>query len=333
MAPFIPLKARILLGVFRIISNYAIRSDDTVNRRLLSYFTALVPADPNPKFGVSSADAIVDSARNLFVRIFVPSNSSNGENTEKLPLLVYFHGGGFFYGSPDLASYDDWCRRLCSGLNAVIVSVNYRLAPEHRCPAPYDDGVDVLRFLDSGGLESVGILSGLDVDLGSCFLAGCTSGGNIAHHVARRWAAAYDSWEKVAIKGAIPITAMFGGEERTDADIQNQNLPAIRIERMDWYWKVFLPEGANRNHECAHPFGEKIQLEEQFPPVMVVSAGYDALRDWQLKYYEWLKEMKHDVKLAFYPDAIHGFFLFRECEEWPKLVDEMKQFIDEHRSH
>ncbi|KAJ4733802.1 alpha/beta-Hydrolases superfamily protein [Rhynchospora pubera] len=198
MAPFIPLKARIQLGVFRFLTNHAIRSDDTVNRRLYSYFQVLVPADSKPKFGVSSADAIIDSTRNLFVRIFVPSDSSNGENTKNLPLVVYFHGGGFFFGSPDLATYDDWCRRLCSGLHAVIVSVNYRLSPEHRCPAPYDDGVDVLRFLDSGGLGSIDILSGFDVDLGSCFLAGCTAGGNIVHHVARRWAAISESWEKVS---------------------------------------------------------------------------------------------------------------------------------------
>ncbi|KAJ4790396.1 alpha/beta-Hydrolases superfamily protein [Rhynchospora pubera] len=198
MTPFIPLKARIQLGVFQFLTNHAIRSDDTVNRRLYSYFQVLVPADSKPKFGVSSADAIIDSTRNLFVRIFIPSDSSNGENTKNLPLVVYFHGGGFFFGSPDLATYDDWCRRLCSGLHAVIVSVNYRLSPEHRCPAPYDDGVDVLRFVDSGGLGSIDILSGFDVDLGSCFLAGCTAGGNIVNHVARRWAAISESWEKVS---------------------------------------------------------------------------------------------------------------------------------------
>lgn len=119
------------------------------------------------------------------------------EAAEKLPLVVYFHGGGFAFASPHLVSYDNWGRRMCSGLHAVIASVNYRRSPEHRCPAPYDDGVDVLRFLDSGSLGSVDILSSLDLDLGSCFLAGDTAGGNIVHHVARRWAATVDSWEKV----------------------------------------------------------------------------------------------------------------------------------------
>lgn len=197
MAPFIPLKARIQLRLFSFLTGRAIRSDDTVNRRLLTVFEPLSPADPRPKSGVCSADVVIDLSRDLFVRVFVPSEPSKEEKTEKLPLVVYFHGGGFAFASPHLVSYDDWGRRMCSGLRAVIASVNYRRSPEHRCPAPYDDGVDVLKFLDSGGLGSIDILSGLDVDLGSCFLAGDTAGGNIVHHVARRWAATVDSWEKV----------------------------------------------------------------------------------------------------------------------------------------
>ncbi|KAJ4733803.1 alpha/beta-Hydrolases superfamily protein [Rhynchospora pubera] len=332
MAPFIPLKARIQLGLFSFVSGRAIGSDDRVNRRLLSWLEPLVPADPNTKAGVCSADVMIDSTRDLFVRIFVPSDPSNGEKSEKLPLVVYFHGGGFAFFSPQSAAYDDWGRRMCSELHVVIVSVNYRRSPENRCPEPYDDGIDVLRFLDSGGLRSVDILSGFDVSLGSCFLAGDTAGGNIVHHVARRWAAKIDSWEKININGAIPITPMFGGEKRTDGDIQNQNLPVLTMQRMDWYWKVILPEGADRNHEFAHPFGATTKLEERFPPVLVVAAGYDILRDWQLKYYEWLNEMQHNVRLVMFPDSFHAFYLSRQCEEWMKLIDEMKKFVEEHRS-
>ena len=197
MAPYIPLKFRIQLGLFNFLTWCAIGSNNTVNRRLLTLFETLVPADPEPKSGVCSADAIIDSTRDLFVRIFVPS--TNEEVAEKLPLVIYFHGGGFAFAAPHLGMYDNWGRRMCSRLHAVIVSVNYRRSPEHRCPAPYDDGVDVLRFLDSGGLRSVDILSGIDVGLGSCFLAGDTAGGNIVHHVARRWAATVESWEKVYI--------------------------------------------------------------------------------------------------------------------------------------
>ncbi|KAJ3696750.1 hypothetical protein LUZ61_000455 [Rhynchospora tenuis] len=332
MAPFIPLKARIQLGLFSFLTGRAIGNDDTINRRLLSRFEPLVPADPKPKSGVCSADAIIDATRDLFVRIFAPSDLSNEEKAEKLPLVVYFHGGGFAFASPHLVSYDDWCRRMCSGMRVVIVSVNYRRSPEHRCPAPYDDGIDTLRFLESGNLESVDILSDLNVDLETCFLAGDTAGGNIVHHVARRWAASVDSWEKINIKGAISITPMFGGEERTDGDIQNQNLPVLTMQRLDWYWKVILPEGADRNHEFAHPFGTTSKLEERFPPVLVFAAGYDILRDWQLKYYEWLNEMQHNVRLVKFPDSFHAFYLYTKCEEWKKLVEDMKTFIDEHKN-
>lgn len=170
------------------------RQNGTVNRFLLSVIEPKTSANPKPVAGVRTSDVTVDQNWNLWMRIFAPSDPVKDE---KLPLVIYFHGGGFTFFSPSTGPYDVFGRRICRETRSVVLSVNYRLAPEHRCPAPYDDGIDVLRFLDSGALASVEILSGLDLDLGSCFLAGDSAGGNIIHHVARRWASVADSWEKV----------------------------------------------------------------------------------------------------------------------------------------
>jgi acetyl esterase/lipase len=82
--------------------------------------------------------------------------------------------------------YDAVCRRFCQKIGAVVVSVDYRLSPEHRYPAPYDDGMEVLRYLDSGEIQSEKVMEGIKLDSSSFFLMGDSAGANIAHHVAHR---------------------------------------------------------------------------------------------------------------------------------------------------
>lgn len=82
--------------------------------------------------------------------------------------------------SPHIKLYDDVCRRLAAGVLAIVVSVNYRLAPEHKYPAQHIDGFDVLKFID--GKKQI---MPENADLARCFLAGDSAGGNIAHHVAK----------------------------------------------------------------------------------------------------------------------------------------------------
>jgi acetyl esterase/lipase len=116
-----------------------------------------------------------------------------------IPVIVYFHGGGFSFYSASSPAYDTLCRQISHETCAVVVSVNYRLAPEHKYPAAYDDNIEVLRFLDSDGIESVDAVSNLELDFGNCFLFGDSAGGNIVHHVARRWAASLQDWKKVIL--------------------------------------------------------------------------------------------------------------------------------------
>ncbi|GAB4837485.1 hypothetical protein Ancab_002346, partial [Ancistrocladus abbreviatus] len=95
-------------------------------------------------------------------------------------VVVYYHGGGFVTWSPDCKPYDDLCGGLAQELSVVVVSVKYRLAPEHRCPTQYDDGLEARKFIDRTKID--GFLE--KADIGKCFLAGDSAGGNLAHHVA-----------------------------------------------------------------------------------------------------------------------------------------------------
>ncbi|URE10986.1 gibberellin receptor [Musa troglodytarum] len=246
VAPPLSRTKRFVVAAVSAINDAACRSDGTVNRRLVSLLDARVAASAKPFRGVRTADVPVDLSRDLWFRLFVPSSVSDGE---RLPVIVFFHGGGFAFLSPDSYLFDDVCRRICRTVHALVVSVNYRLAPEHRCPAPYEDGAHVLRFLDGGGLL---------YDLSSCFLAGDSAGGNIVHHVARRWAADADGgWKRVRLAGMVLIQPYFGGEERTEAELRLVGAPLVSVERTDWLWRAFLPEGGPgpRGVECVRATG------------------------------------------------------------------------------
>ncbi|RRT41661.1 hypothetical protein B296_00051379, partial [Ensete ventricosum] len=182
VAPPLSITKRFIIAAASAINNAACRSDGTVNRRLVSLLDARSSASAKPVQGART----VDTSRDVWFRLFIPSTDTAGL---KIPVIVYFHGGGFAFLSPASYLYDHVCRRLCRTVNAILVSVNYRLAPEHRYPAPYEDGVDVLRFLDRGGLLYADPLAADLADLSRCFLVGDSAGANICHHVARRWAA------------------------------------------------------------------------------------------------------------------------------------------------
>lgn len=176
-APAFPLKPRITIAVLNSLINLCYKNHDNMRRGLWNFLSKplLTSSNPKPKNGVMTYDVTVDPSRDLWFRVYVPTAT-----TASLPVIIYFHGGGFVMGSPHLKLYEDFCRRLAGGVVAIVVSVNYRLAPEHKYPAQHIDGFDVLKFID--GKKQI---LPENADLDRCFLAGDSAGGNIAHHVAR----------------------------------------------------------------------------------------------------------------------------------------------------
>uniref|UniRef100_A0ACD5YYG2 Uncharacterized protein n=1 Tax=Avena sativa TaxID=4498 RepID=A0ACD5YYG2_AVESA len=312
------------------------RRDGTVNRFLFSLVDRQTRASSRPDArGVRSADVDVDASRGLWARVFSPSAEAEQAAPAPLPVVVYFHGGGFALLSVASTPFDAMCRRFCRELGAVVVSVNYRLAPEHRYPAAYDDGEDVLRYLGATGLPAD---IAVPVDLSRCFLAGDSAGGNIAHHVAHRWtiSSSTDPSNKnpvVRLAGIILLQPFFGGEERTEAELRLEGVaPIVNMRLLDWSWRAFLPEGADRNHPVAHVTGEagpEPELPDAFPPAIVVLGGFDPLQDWQRRYAAMLQRKGKAVQVVEFPDAIHGFYMFPELPDAGKLVnDVMATFIE-----
>ncbi|KAJ3688595.1 hypothetical protein LUZ61_017759 [Rhynchospora tenuis] len=328
--PKIPWTDRLLLFMFSILLDLSCRFNGIISCCLRPFFDPRTAANPNPVSGVCTSDITINSSSNLYVRVFVPSDTNI--KGRLMPVIVYFHGGWFSFFSASSCTYDTICRMISREACAVVVSVNYSLAPKNKFPVAYDDGIDVLRFLDSDQIRSIDILSNLELDFGSCFLAGDSSGGNIAHHVARRWALSTQNWKKVQLAGIILIQPLFGGEDRTESEIRLDGAPVISMKVGDWAWKAFLPHGADRNHEAANVFDAiKLGIEEAFPPALVVVGGFDPLQDWHLRYYEVLKVKGKQVKLVEYPYAIHAFYVFPEYNDTGKLMEEIKGFVQANR--
>ncbi|XP_044969546.1 probable carboxylesterase 18 [Hordeum vulgare subsp. vulgare] len=323
----LPLGVRLQLAGLTAAIDAVERSDGTVNRCLYSVIDRLLSKRANPRpdgSGVRSYDFTVDASRGIWARVFAPVSSA-----VPLPVVVYYHGGGFALFSPAIGPFNGVCRRLCSDVGAVVVSVNYRLAPEHRYPAAYDDGVDALRFLDEAGVVP-GLGDAVPVDLASCFLAGESAGGNIVHHVAKRWAAEQQpSAKSLRLAGIIPVQPYFGGEERTESELRLEGVaPVVNLERSDFSWKAFLPVGATRDHPAAHVTDENAELTKAFPPTLLVVGGFDPLQDWQRRYADVLRRKGVKVKVAEYPDGFHGFYGFPAVADAGKVFQEMKAFVE-----
>ncbi|KAF2283131.1 hypothetical protein GH714_043461 [Hevea brasiliensis] len=342
--PALPWKTRLTVSLISTFSDATRRSDRTINRRLLNFFDFKSPPSPTkPIRSVISFDTMVDSTRNLWFRLYFPTGSTTetaaaaccanmlhddslpndkGSNNV-LPVMIFFHGGGFSFLSAASRYYDIACRRFSRRLPAIVISVNYRLTPEHCFPCQYDDGFDVLKFLDENHTTALPA----NADLSKCFLAGDSAGANLAHHVAVK--ACRTRFRVAKVVGLISIQPFFGGEERTESEIRLTGSLLVSVPRTDWCWKVFLPEGMNRDHYAVNVSGPNAEDISglDYPRTLVFVAGWDPLQDWQRRYYEWLKRSGKDASLIEYPNMIHAFYIFPELAESSQLISQVKDFV------
>ncbi|KAL8457191.1 hypothetical protein ACS0TY_035152 [Phlomoides rotata] len=278
---------------------------------------------------VSTSDVQIDSSRSLWFRLFTPSITDTNSDTLLLPLIVYFHGGGFRRFGPDNKIYDDLCSHLAAKVPAVIASVNFRSTPEHKYPSQYEDGYDALKFIDA---HNTAVLPAY-TDLGSCFIGGDSSGANIAHHVTVRLVKNGEQLNKVRIAGLVSVQPFFGGEERTESELRLAQTPMFDLDKADNSWRELLPEGADRDHPAVNvsgggPNSEVKNLE--FPPTLVIVGGIDPLQDRGKRYAEWLKNCGKEVELSMYPDAFHAFYFFPQVPEFDMLFQTLNFFIHKH---
>ena len=211
----------------------------------------------------------------------------------RLPGLVYFHGGGWVIG--DLDTHDVQCRQLTAEAGITVVSVDYRLAPEHKFPAAVDDALVATRYVARHGAE-------LGIDIGHLAVGGDSAGGNLAAVVALL---ARDSTEGPAIAFQVlvyPVTDL-GAESQSYRDFGDGHL--LTRDSMRWFANHYLRSPADAEGWRASPL--RAQSLAGLPPALVITAGFDPLRDEGAAYAARLTEAGVRVDYICYGGMIHGF--------------------------
>ena len=285
--------------------------------------SAIMPAGPFPDApGVQWKDAVYDAARGLKVRVYRPHATAG--NDGKLPVLVYFHGGGYCIGAYDQPMFHSCCQRFAAELPAVVLSVQYRLAPEPRLPAAVEDAATFFAWLrgqaDPWLAESA--------DLARTFVSGVSAGANLAHHVVVRLAARQLAADPVRVAGYVLLSAFFGSVERTVTEAESPASVSLTAA-VDKLWRMALPVGASRDHPLANPFGPDSPSMEPLPlpPALVVAPGLDMLRGHMRRYAARLEEMGKAVELVEFAGEQHGFSVRGWGEANDELVRILKRFV------
>jgi acetyl esterase/lipase len=220
----------------------------------------------------------------------IPIRVYRPEADGPLPVVAYFHGGGWMLGS--IESFDTVVRALANAAGVIVASVGYRLAPEAPFPAGLDDSICALRWAAAEART-------LGADPERLAIAGDSAGGNLATVVARR------------LRDDVPLRAQVLIYPVTDAGCNTASYRefgerhGLTASSMQRFWNLYL-DGA----EGLQPDASPLRADDLagLPPAFVLTAGFDVLRDEAEAYVEALRDAGVEVRHSRYAGAIHGFW-------------------------
>ncbi|KAB1207105.1 putative carboxylesterase 7 [Morella rubra] len=282
--------------------------------------TDVVPPSINSQNVFSTKDVHIVQETGLKARVFIPSTISPAG--QKLPVLVYYHGGGFYMGSPFCSTYHNHVASLVAEANIVAVSVDYRLAPEHPVPIAYEDSWAALQWVTS---HCTG--EGPDAwlrehgDFHRVFLAGDSMGGNIVHNMAAR--AGVEGLAGVKLVGACLVHPYFGRKESPGTSVADRS------------WLFTCPTTSGFDDPRINPAEDSRLSSLGCSKVLILIAEKDNSKERGLFYYETLKKSgwHGEVEIMESEGEEHVFHLFHpNCEKALALLKRMASFINQGRA-
>ena len=254
---------------------------------------------PEPPAVASVTDLQADGpAGPIPLRSYRPAHSSA---EQALPVLVYFHGGGWTIG--DLDTHDVLCRQLANGAACAVIAVDYRMGPENRFPAAVDDCFAALRWVHAHAAE-------LMLDPRRMAVGGDSAGGNLAA------VAAIMARDAGAPNLDFQLLIYPATDQRRGAPSHTENAFGYLLEKptMDYYVGNYIDDARHHTDWRASPL---LHTDlKGLPRAFVLTAGYDPLRDEGLQYAQKLSEAGTPCALVSFPRQIHGFITMG------KVIDE-----------
>jgi len=260
---------------------------DEARRQYEARIALMAPPAPVATVGERSIDG---PGGPLKLRVYTPVGRG------PFPLLMFFHGSGFVLCSLD--THDGLCRNLAAGIGCVVVSVDYRLAPEHRFPAGPDDCLAATRWAAAHAAE-------LGIDPARILLAGDSAGGTMAAVTALR-VRDEGGPELCGQMLLYPVTDYH--TPGTPSYAENADGYGLTRDTMKWFWGHYLNDPAEAENPHACPL--RARDFSGLPPAFVMSAEYDPLRDEAELYGERLRAAGVPTEITRRAGMNHGFLFW-----------------------
>jgi acetyl esterase len=225
---------------------------------------------------------------------------------EPLGAVIWLHGGGWCVG--DLEGFDRVCRSLCNAAGAVVISVDYRLAPEHPYPAAVVDADLAVAWATGHGAAQLGY------DPARVVIGGDSAGGNLATIAARH--------NPRSLRAQLLVYPAVDAAMDSPSYREFCDFPMLSADAMDWCWRTYLGDSGLGQ---ADPDVSPLRATDLagVPPAFIAVAGHDVLRDEGVAYAEALEAAAVPVTLRRYDDMTHGFL------RWGGAVDRTRELISE----